>query len=38
MTHVGEDVEKENHSSIASWIANWYYAVNQYGGYSENWN
>jgi hypothetical protein len=23
-THVGEDVEKEEHSSIASRIANWY--------------
>jgi hypothetical protein len=26
-THVGEDVEKEEHSSIAGGIANWYTAL-----------
>jgi hypothetical protein len=29
-THVGEDVEKEEHSSISGGIANWYnYSGNQ---------
>jgi hypothetical protein len=37
-THVGEDVEKEEHSSIAGWIANWYnISGNQSGDSSENW-
>jgi hypothetical protein len=37
-THVGEDVEKEEHSSIAGGIANWYnHSGNQSGGSSENW-
>jgi hypothetical protein len=36
--HVGEDVEKEEHSSIASGITNWYnHSGNQSGGSSENW-
>jgi hypothetical protein len=36
--HVGEDVEKEGHSSIAGRIANWYnHSGNQSGGFSENW-
>jgi hypothetical protein len=36
--HVGEDVEKEEHSSIAGGIANWYnHSGNQPGGSSENW-
>jgi hypothetical protein len=36
-THVDEEVEKEEHSSIAGGIANWYnYSENQYGGSSEN--
>jgi hypothetical protein len=36
-THVGEDVEKEEHSSIAGGIANWYnHSGNQSGGSSEN--
>ena len=36
--HVGEDVEKVEHSSIAGGIANWYnYSGNQSGGSSENW-
>ena len=35
-THVGEDVEKKEHSSIACGIANWYnYPGNQSGGSSE---
>jgi hypothetical protein len=35
--HVGEDVEKEKHSSIAGGIANWYnHSGNQSEGYSEN--
>jgi hypothetical protein len=35
-THVGEDMEKEEHSSIADGIANWYnYSGNQYGDSSE---
>jgi hypothetical protein len=34
----GEDVEKEEHSSIVGGIANFYNrSVNQYGGSSENW-
>jgi hypothetical protein len=37
-THVGEDVEKEEHSSIAGGISNWYnHSGNQSGGSSENW-
>jgi hypothetical protein len=36
--HVGEDVEKEEHSSIAGGIANWYnHSGNQSGDSSENW-
>jgi hypothetical protein len=32
-THVGEDVEKEEHSSIVGGIANWYnHSGNQSGG------
>jgi hypothetical protein len=34
----GEDVEKEEHSSIVVGIANWYnHSENQFGGSSENW-
>jgi hypothetical protein len=34
----GEDVEKEEHSSIARGIASWYnHSGNQSGGSSENW-
>jgi hypothetical protein len=34
----GEDVEKEEHSSIACEIASWYnHSGNQSGGSSENW-
>jgi hypothetical protein len=34
-THVGEDVEKEEHSSIACGITNWYnHSGNQSGGSS----
>jgi hypothetical protein len=34
----GEDVEKEEHSSIAGGIASWYnHFGNQFGGSSENW-
>jgi hypothetical protein len=37
-THVGEDVEKMEHSSIGGRIANWHkYSGNQSGGSSENW-
>jgi hypothetical protein len=37
-THVGEDVEKEEHSSIAGGIARWYnYSGNKSGGSSDNW-
>ena len=37
-THVGEDLEKEEHSSLAGGIANWYnHSENQSGGASENW-
>jgi hypothetical protein len=33
----GEDVEKEEHSSIAGGIASWYnHSGNQFGGCSEN--
>jgi hypothetical protein len=33
-----EDVEKEEHSSIAGRIASWQsHSGNQYGGSSENW-
>jgi hypothetical protein len=36
--HVGGNVEKEEHSSIAGGIPNWYnYSGNQSGGSSENW-
>jgi hypothetical protein len=36
--HVGEDVEKEEHSFIAGEIANWYnHSGNQSGSSSENW-
>jgi hypothetical protein len=35
---IGEDVEKEEHSSIAGGIASFYnYSENQFGGYSANW-
>jgi hypothetical protein len=34
----GEDVEKEEQSSVAEWIPSWYYhSENQFGGYSEIW-
>jgi hypothetical protein len=37
-THVGEDVVKGEHSSIAGGIANWYnHSGNQCESYSENW-
>jgi hypothetical protein len=37
ITHVGEDVEKEEHSSIDGGIANWHnHYGNQSGGSSEN--
>jgi hypothetical protein len=33
----GEDVEKEEHSSIAGGLASWYnHSGNQFGGFSEN--
>jgi rare lipoprotein A (peptidoglycan hydrolase) len=36
--HAGENVEKEEHSSIASGIASWYnHSGNQFGSSSENW-
>jgi hypothetical protein len=36
--HVREDVEKEEHSSIADGIANWYnHSGNQSVGSSEKW-
>jgi hypothetical protein len=35
--HVGKDVEKEEHSSIAGGIARWYNSGNQSGDSSENW-
>jgi hypothetical protein len=35
---VGEDVEKEEHPSIAGGIPNWYnHSGSQSGGFSENW-
>ena len=35
---LGEDVKKEENSSISDGIANWYYhSGNQFGGFSENW-
>jgi hypothetical protein len=38
-THVGKDVQKEEHFSIAGGIANWYsHSGNQSGGSSENCN
>jgi hypothetical protein len=37
-TDVGEDVEKEKHSSTAGGIASWYkLSKNQFGSSSENW-
>jgi hypothetical protein len=34
----GDDVEKEEHSSISGGIASWYnHFEKQYGGSSENW-
>jgi len=34
----GENVEKEEHSSIAGGIVNWYkHSGKQFGGSSENW-
>jgi hypothetical protein len=37
-THAGEDVEKEEHSSIAGRIANWHnHSGKQSGDSSENW-
>jgi hypothetical protein len=37
-THVGEDVEKEEHFFIAGGITTWYiYSENQFEGSSENW-
>ena len=37
-TRVGEDVEKEEHSSIVGEIANWYnHSGNRSGNSSENW-
>jgi hypothetical protein len=36
--HAGEDVEKEEHSSIVGVIANWYnHSGNESGGFSKNW-
>jgi hypothetical protein len=36
--HVGEDVEKEEHSSIVGDIANWYnHSGNQFGGLEIDW-
>ena len=38
VTAAGEDVEKEEHTSIAGGIASWYnHSGNQFGGSSENW-
>ena len=35
---VGKDVEKEEHTSTAGGVANWYnHSGNQSGGSSENW-
>jgi hypothetical protein len=37
-THVGEDVKKEEYSSIAGRIANWYnHSENKSEASSENW-
>jgi hypothetical protein len=37
-THVGEDMEKEKHSSIVGGIANWYnHSENQSGRSSKIW-
>jgi hypothetical protein len=37
-THVGEDVVKEEHSSIAARVENWYnHSGHQSGGSSESW-
>jgi len=37
-TNAGEDVKKEEHSSIVGGIADWYnHSGNQSGGSSENW-
>jgi hypothetical protein len=39
VTADGEDVKKEEHSSIAGRTAGWYnYTGNQFGGSSENWH
>jgi len=36
--HIGKEVEKEEHSTIAGGTANWYnHSGNQFGGSSENW-
>jgi hypothetical protein len=38
IAHAGEDMEKEEHSSIDGEIANWYtHSGNQTGSSSENW-
>jgi hypothetical protein len=37
-TDAGEDLQKEEHSSIAGGIASWYnHYENQFGSSSENW-
>jgi hypothetical protein len=37
-TQVGEDMDKEERSSIAGGMAKWYnHSGNQFGGSSENW-
>jgi hypothetical protein len=37
-THIGEDVEKEEHTTIAGGITSWYnHSGNESGGSSENW-
>jgi hypothetical protein len=37
-TQVGEDVEREEHSSIVGGITNWYnHCGNQSGDFSKNW-
>jgi hypothetical protein len=34
----GEDMEREEHSSIVGGVTSWYnHSVNQFGSYSENW-
>jgi len=39
ITQVGKDMEKDEHSSIAVGIANWYnHSGNEFGGSSEYWN